>query len=137
MSIRVPPPDAPAGIDRRDALRRCVVASGMLGGGWAHAAATRTLRIGCTLDHSSVEKPNGSGLHLGASAFFDAVNKSGGINGWRIELVLADDQFKPDLAKANAEAFAADRSVVAMIHPLGTRQTAAVMDAVHDMAIVG
>jgi ABC-type branched-subunit amino acid transport system substrate-binding protein len=70
-------------------------------------------------------------------AYFNAVNKAGGIGGSRVEIALSDDQFKPDAAKANAVAFGADKSVLAMIHPLGTRQTAAVMDAVQDMAVVG
>jgi len=100
-------------------------------------ALTRTLRIASTFDNSSVEKANGLGLHLGASACIAALNKAGGIGGAMVELVTADDQFKPDLAKTNALAFQADRSVLALLHPLGTRQTAAVMEAVTNMAVVG
>jgi ABC-type branched-subunit amino acid transport system substrate-binding protein len=55
----------------------------------------------------------------------------------KVELVMTDDQFNPDIAQRNALAFHADPSVLAIVHPLGTRQTAAVMDAVKDMAIVG
>ncbi|MES1164107.1 MAG: ABC transporter substrate-binding protein, partial [Rhizobacter sp.] len=122
---------------RREALRRVAVVAATLGAGVPILAAGRSLHIGCTLDRSSVEMANGTGLHLGASAFFNAVNKLGGIGGARVELSVSDDQFKPDLAKANAQAFGADRSILALLHPLGTRQTAAVMDAVQDMAIVG
>ena len=126
-----------AGSTRRGALIHLAGTAAAAGWGAPAVALTRTLRIGSTLDNSSVEKANGSGLHLGASAYFAAVNKAGGLGGARVELVMVDDQFKPDLAKSNAAAFDADRSVLAMLHPLGTRQTAAVMDAVQGMAVVG
>jgi ABC-type branched-subunit amino acid transport system substrate-binding protein len=100
-------------------------------------AQSRTLRIGSSFDDSSVEKANGNGNYRGASAYFNALNKAGGIGGAKVELIKADDQFKPDMAKTNALAFQADKSVLAMLNPLGTRQTAAIMEAVQDMAIVG
>jgi branched-chain amino acid transport system substrate-binding protein len=100
-------------------------------------AQAKAIRVGATFDNSSVEKANGSGLYLGSSAFFNALNRAGGINGTKVELIMADDQFKPDLAKANALEFAADSAVLAIIHPLGTRQTAEVSDAVPGLAVVG
>ena len=125
------------GAGRRLALQRVAIAAAGLACGVPVFALGRTLRIGSTLDNSGVEKPNGSGLHLGAMAYFNALNKAGGINGANVELILADDQFKPDVAKANALTFQADRSILGLLHPLGTRQTAAVMDAVPDMAVIG
>jgi len=101
------------------------------------SAQGRTLRIAATFANSGPEKINGAGLFQGSSAYFDAVNRAGGIHGTKVELVMADDQFNPDVAKQNALTFAADASVLAMLHPLGTRQVAAVMDNVKDMAIVG
>ena len=126
-----------SGAARRLALQRMAVAAAGIGCGIPAFALGRTLRIGSTLDNSSVEKANGSGLHLGATAYFGALNKAGGVNGASVELVLADDQFKPDVAKANALAFEADRSILGLLHPLGTRQTAAVMDAAPTLALVG
>lgn len=101
------------------------------------AAQTRTLRVASTFDNSGVEKANGAGAHRGAAAYFNALNKASGIGGAKVELVMADDQFKPDLTKANALSFAGDKSVLALLTPLGTRQTAAMMEAVTSMAIVG
>lgn len=40
------------------------------------------------------------------------------------------------MARANAQAFAADGSVLSLLTPLGTRQTAVVMEAVHDLPFV-
>ena len=100
-------------------------------------AQSRTLRVGTTFDESSMEKANGTGNYRGAMAFFEALNKTGGINGAKVELVKADDKFTPELAKVNALAFQADKSILAMINPLGTRQTAAIMEAVQDLVILG
>jgi ABC-type branched-subunit amino acid transport system substrate-binding protein len=113
-----------------------------LGSGVAALAApafaqTRNIRLASTFDNSGVEKANGSGCFKGAQAYFNAINKTGGINGSKVELIMADDQFKPDVAKTNAKAFDADKSILGLLTPLGTRQTAAVMEAVTGMAIVG
>lgn len=120
---------------RRDILR-------LAGAGAACLAApvlaqARVIRIGATFANSGPEKVNGAGLFQGSSAYFNALNRAGGIHGMKVELISADDQFNPDFAKQNALAFQADPTVLALIHPLGTRQTAAAMDAVKDMAIVG
>ncbi|MDM0047246.1 ABC transporter substrate-binding protein [Variovorax dokdonensis] len=127
---------------RRGSTRRHVLTqmagaamAGMLGA--PAFAQAKPVRIGCSLDNSGVEKANGQGLFAGAMACLNAVNKAGGINGQKIELVLADDKFKPEVAKANALEFAADASVLAMLQPLGTRQTSEIMDAVPGMAVVG
>ncbi|SCK46956.1 ABC-type branched-chain amino acid transport system, substrate-binding protein [Variovorax sp. HW608] len=122
---------------RRQAIGRLAGAATVAGLGLPVFAQAKTLRIGATFDNSSVEKANGCGLFLGSSAYFNALNRAGGINGTKVELVMADDQFKPDIAKANALSFAADSSMLAILHPLGTRQTAEVSDAVPGMAVVG
>ena len=100
-------------------------------------AQVRSLRLASTFDNSGSEKPSGSGCFMGAQAYFNAINKTGGINGMKVEMLMADDQFKPDLAKANALAFEADRSIIGLLATVGTRQTAAVMEAVTSMALIG
>jgi len=131
-----PTPAAPA-LRRRTVLALAAAGASAGLGLPALAQPVRPVRIGVTLDNSGVEKANGSGMLLGSRAFFEAVNKRGGIHGAPIELQLVDDQFKPDVAKANALAFAADASVLAILHPLGTRQSAEVSDAVPGMPVVG
>lgn len=100
-------------------------------------AAGKSLKIGCTLDSSGVEKANGAGLHAGASAYFEALNKSGGVGGAKVEIELVDDKFNPELAKTNALALVGNPAVIALLHPLGTRQTAAVIEAAPGLAVVG
>ncbi|MDH6166963.1 branched-chain amino acid transport system substrate-binding protein [Variovorax boronicumulans] len=129
-------PLAPPTPSRRRVLTG-LAATAAAGLGMPAFAQGKPIRIGTTFDNSSVEKANGQGLFQGSSAFFNALNKSGGLNGTKVELVMADDTFKPDVAKANALAFEKDSSVLALLHPLGTRQTSEVMDAVPGMAVVG
>jgi branched-chain amino acid transport system substrate-binding protein len=93
---------ARSGDARRRVLRQLIGAVAAIGVGAPTLAATRSLHIGSTFDNSSVEKANGSALHLGATAFFNALNKAGGVGGMRVELSMVDDQFKPDLARDNA-----------------------------------
>lgn len=128
-------PAAPA--LRRRTVLTLAAAGASAGLGLPALAQARAVRIGVTLDHSSVEKANGTGLFLGSSACFAAINKAGGIHGAKVELQLADDQFKPDVAKANALAFAADPAVLAILHPLGTRQASEISDAVPGLPVVG
>lgn len=120
---------------RRDLL--CLAGAGAACLAAPAGAQGRVIRIGATFANSGPEKVNGAGLFQGSSAYFSALNRAGGIGGTKIDLVMADDQFNPDIAKQNALAFQADPAVLALLHPLGTRQTAAAMDAVKDMAIVG
>jgi branched-chain amino acid transport system substrate-binding protein len=127
---------APPTTSRRRVLTG-LAATAAAGLGMPAFAQGKPIRIGTTFDNSSVEKANGQGLFQGSSAFFNALNKAGGLNGTKVELVMADDTFKPDVAKANALAFEKDSSVLALLHPLGTRQTSEVMDAVPGMAVVG
>jgi branched-chain amino acid transport system substrate-binding protein len=100
-------------------------------------AQPRTLRLGTTVDRTGQEKAIGTDLLTGASAYFNALNKAGGISGAKVELVTADDQFKPDLAKANALGFQADKSILGILSPLGTRPCAAIIEAVREIAVVG
>lgn len=100
-------------------------------------AQGKTLRVGTTLDATGPEKANGLAMHQGSTAFFNALNRNGGLNGTKVELLFADDKFNVDAAKNNALAFRADPSVVALLHPLGMRQTVVMMVAFQDLPILG
>lgn len=125
-------------MDRRRALGQlAAVSAGLCGLSGIATAQGRALRIGATFADSGPERVNGAGMFEGSTAYFNAVNRAGGIHGMKVELVAADDKFNPDIAKQNALAFRADPNILAILHPLGTRQTGAVMDAAPDMAVVG
>ncbi|MCZ8286581.1 MAG: ABC transporter substrate-binding protein, partial [Bacteroidia bacterium] len=120
---------------RRHFLQQCGTAAAVFAApSWAQS---RTVRLGTTVDQTGLEKGIGSDLVKGATAYFNAVNKAGGINGAKVELVTSDDQFKPDISKANALAFQADSSVLGILSPLGTRPSAAIVETIRDFAVVG
>ena len=125
-------------LDRRSALTRLTgIAAVALGAPALALAARQPLRIGSTLDLSGALKEIGTALDSGALAYIKAINKAGGVNGATIELSTLDDRFDPAQTVANAQVFQNDPSVLAMLHPLGVVQTAAVMKVVHDLAVVG
>lgn len=71
--------------------------------------------------------PNGQGLLVGARAYFDQVNASGGVNGNRIVLTAADDAYKPDESVRLSKAAAGDPNTLALINFVGVANTEAVV----------
>jgi branched-chain amino acid transport system substrate-binding protein len=63
----------------------------------------------------------------GANLYLDSVNKNGGVNGQKIELLSLDDKFDPKLAAENARILIEDKQVVAMFLTRGTPHTEAVV----------
>ena len=62
----------------------------------------------------------GLDYRAGLRAAFDERNGEGGVNGRSLELVSVDDAYEPGLAAANAERFAGDDEVLAVIGGVGT-----------------
>ena len=124
---------------QRVSRRRLIKAAGAmaLAAPFVVRAQGGPIRVAATFANSGVEMPNGQGLFQGAQACFNAINKAGGIHGRQIELVMADDAFKPAQALENARRFAGDASVLALIHPQGTRQTTEIMNGVKNLPIIG
>ena len=128
----------PTGIaTRRHWLATAGATAVALGAPWVARAQSQTLKVAATFANTGVEGFNGQGLHQGAKAYFDAVNRAGGINGRHIELLAADDEFNAAKARDNARKFAADANVLALIHPQGTRQTGEIMQAIKDLPVIG
>src|SRR5215218_7735544 len=64
--------------------------------------ATRIL-IGQSAAFSGPASELGNEMRAGALAYFDQVNKKGGIQGRKIELMAIDDGYEPDRAAANTK----------------------------------
>jgi branched-chain amino acid transport system substrate-binding protein len=62
----------------------------------------------------------GREMQLGAQAFFDSVNASGGIKGRKIILRTLDDGYEADRAVANTKKLVADGDVLALFGYVGT-----------------
>jgi ABC-type branched-subunit amino acid transport system substrate-binding protein len=75
----------------------------------------------------------------GARLYFDHVNRRGGVNGQRIELVSLDDKFQPKLAVENARKLINDHRVLALFLNRGTPHTEAIRPLLgeYKIALVG
>jgi branched-chain amino acid transport system substrate-binding protein len=68
---------------------------------------------------TGLPSPDASEVHAGAQAYFEQINKAGGISGNKISFFKLDDQFKGDVFKQQLEA-AKQRKPVALIAPIGS-----------------
>jgi branched-chain amino acid transport system substrate-binding protein len=66
-------------------------------------------------------------MMAGANAYFEAINKAGGVNGRKIELRTLDDKFDPALAAANADTLIRKEHVLALFQSRGTPHTEAIL----------
>ncbi|CAN5479687.1 ABC transporter substrate-binding protein [soil metagenome] len=75
----------------------------------------------------------------GAQAYFDLVNKKGGVHGRKIQLLTLDDKFDPKLTAQNAETLISKEKVFALFQGRGTPHTQAILPllAAHNIPLVG
>ncbi len=66
-----------------------------------HGAASPDIIIGVSNVQSGPSRFLGQNLLLGSEAYFDLVNKGGGIYGRKITILLKDDRYEPDPAVQN------------------------------------
>jgi len=59
-------------------------------------------------------------MHAGAKAYFDFVNRRGGVYGRKIEIVTADDKYEADLAEKNTHQLIEKDGVFALFGYVGT-----------------
>ena len=77
-------------------------------------------------------------MNEGANAYFNSVNKSGGVNGRQIKLLTIDDKFDPALAALNAEELIGNRHVFALFQGRGTPHTLGILPilAAHNVPLI-
>lgn len=85
-----------------------------------HPGAAEVVLFGQSACFTGPNKRLGLNYRAGLQAAFDEGNGRGGVNGRRLELVSLDDAYEPELAAANAERFAAEDEVLAVIGGVGT-----------------
>src|SRR5205823_513729 len=86
----------------------------------AHAQSN-TIRIGLNLEQTGVAASYGSHMLISAQMAADEINKMGGVNGAKIELVIEDNRSSPEQAVI-ATRNLADKGVVAMLGPIQSSQ---------------
>lgn len=81
---------------------------------------SNSILIGQSAALSGAAEALGKEMKAGADAYFDAVNKSGGINGRKIKLISLDDGYEPDRAAANTKKLITENEVLALFGYVGT-----------------
>lgn len=81
--------------------------------------------LGQSVPLSGPAKDLGIQMRLGAQAYFDYVNRTGGVNGRKIELITLDDGYEPNRAKDNTEKLINDNQVFSLFGYVGTPTSAA------------
>jgi ABC-type branched-subunit amino acid transport system substrate-binding protein len=66
-------------------------------------------------------------MNEGANAYFNQVNKQGGVHGRKIEMRVLDDKFDPALTLANAETLIKKEHVFALFQGRGTPHTQSIL----------
>ena len=87
---------------------------------FAQGVTADTILIGQSAALSGPAQELGKEMKSGAEAYFDVINKSGGINGRKIKLVSIDDGYEPDKAAANTKKLINDDKVLALFGYVGT-----------------
>ncbi len=87
---------------------------------FAQGVSVDTILIGQSAALSGPAEQLGKEMKAGAEAYFDVVNKRGGINGRKIKLISVDDGYEPDKAAANTKKLIEEEKVLALFGYVGT-----------------
>ncbi len=94
----------------------------------APARAADTIKLGTFCDLSGPNASIGMAALRGYSAYYDHINRWGGVHGRKIELIVRDDGFDPERTKLAVMDLVMRERVFAIVSPLGTPTNLAVLD---------
>jgi len=94
-----------------------------------------TILLGESAAFSGPAAKLGEAMREGATAYFNQVNRQGGVYGRQIKLVSLDDGYEPDRAVANTKALIDDKKVFALFGYVGTPTSYAVKPLVDEARI--
>ena len=86
----------------------------------AQGVSDTTIVFGQSACFSGPNRQLGFNYRAGIRAALQEANRRGGVNGRTLRLISHDDAYEPDLAAANAERFASENDVFAVIGGVGT-----------------
>ncbi len=87
---------------------------------WAHHGEEKNLKIGMSTALSGPSARLGRGVRQGYEAYFYHINKSGGVDGHPLELVVKDDGYEPEAAALNVRSLIREERVAAVAGIVGT-----------------
>ncbi|NNG44874.1 ABC transporter substrate-binding protein [Pseudoalteromonas sp. NEC-BIFX-2020_002] len=85
-----------------------------------YAEEKQVIKLGMSTALSGPAKQIGEQLYQGSNAYFNKINNNGGINGARVELLVADDGYEPKRAVSNTRHFIYQDKVDALFGAMGT-----------------
>lgn len=104
---------------------------------WADPGVTdNAITIGMSAPFSGPNGAYGEDMKTAITAYFGQVNKSGGVNGRKLELVALDDGYETDKAVANTKALIEDKKVFSLLAFYGSSPTTEAMNSVFGPAKV-
>lgn len=94
------------------------------------------ITIGMSAPFSGPNGAYGEDMKAAITAYFNQVNKSGGVNGRKLELVALDDGYETDKAVANTKTLIDDKKVFSLLAFYGSSPTTEAMNTVFGPAKV-
>jgi ABC-type branched-subunit amino acid transport system substrate-binding protein len=119
-------------------LARWTVLAALAGISAAHAETGVTANeivIGMCNVQSGPAAALGTGLKKGSLAYFDRVNKAGGVNGRKIRVVTYDDGYEPKNTVAHTRKLVNDDKVFALFGYVGTPTSSSIMPIIAEAKI--
>ncbi len=95
-----------------------------------------TITLGMSSPFSGPNGVYGTDMRQVIQTYFDQVNKSGGVNGRKLDLLSLDDGYETERTVANTKALINDRNVFAMLAFYGSSPTTEAMNTVFGPARV-
>jgi branched-chain amino acid transport system substrate-binding protein len=99
--------------------------------GIAHAdgpgVTDNEILVGQSAVFSGPAQELGNEMRIGMNAYFDSVNRNGGVNGRKIKLISLDDKYEPEQSVSNTNTLIHDQQVLALVGYVGTPTTNAAL----------
>jgi len=92
--------------------------------------------VGTTMGLTGNIAPESQSVKLGLRLRIDKENKAGGINGKKIRLIVLDDGYVPEKARANVQELIKKHNVDIILFPVGSATTKAYLDLVKEKKVV-
>ncbi len=104
---------------------------------WAEPGVTdTTITLGMSAPFSGPNGAYGQDMRQIITAYFEQVNKAGGVNGRKLELVALDDGYETERTVANTRTLIKDKNVFALLAYYGSSPTTEAMNTVFGPAKV-
>lgn len=84
------------------------------------AVYAKVLKFGMSAALTGSAGSLGMQMKMGIEAYFQRINRAGGVNGNTLKLVAFDDRYEPYLSKRNVLRMVADKDILAIIGNVGT-----------------